>query len=124
MVAEDGLDALRPRDVADLRRRAVSVDVADVLGPDAGLLDRPPHRADVAGALWVRRRVVVHVRGRAVPGHLGKRARAALAGELVVLEDEDHAALAHDEAVALQVERPARALGLVVALADGLDLAE
>ena len=67
---------------------------------------------------------VVHVGAGAVAHDLALDAGAAGFGELPVLEHEHHAALAHHEAVAVDVPGPAGFLGLVVALTHGLDLAE
>ena len=102
----------------------MGVDVVDLGGVDARPRQRLPHGPDRTQPLWMWRREVVHVGAGAVAGHLGEDLRAAGLRELHLLEHEHHAALAHDEAVAVEVERPAGLLGLVVALAHRLDLAE
>ena len=55
------------------------------------------------------------VAGHAVADHLGVDVGAAVQGVLQLLQHQHPAALAHDEAVASGVERPAGLLGLVVA---------
>src|SRR3981081_1014131 len=66
----------------------------------------------------------MHGCGWPLAGDPGEDRRAALFRVLHVLEDEHHGALAHDEAVAPEVERTASLLGLLVAFARRLDLAE
>ena len=56
----------------------------------------------------------MRVRGRAVAGELRVRLGAAALGDLGGFEHEQRPALAHDEAVALRVERSRGVLGIVV----------
>ena len=52
--------------------------------------------------------------GLSVAEHLGVDLGAALLGVLELLEHQHAGALRHDEAVALHVERPRRALGPII----------
>src|SRR5205807_1923122 len=97
---------------------------ADLLRLDPGALQRAPHGAGGAEPLGVGGDVVVHVGARAVADDLGLDPGAALARVLIVLQDHHHGALAHHETVTADVEWAAGSLGLIVPLADRLDLAE
>src|SRR5439155_23752640 len=70
VVAEHRLDGFRLSDVTELGRRAVRVDVADLLEVDTARLERVTHGAHRALALRLRRREVVHIGARAVTGDL------------------------------------------------------
>ena len=124
VLSEDLLDGPGLGDVAELGRGAVGVDVVDLGGVHARPLERLAHGADRAQALGMGGGEVVHVGGGAIAGDLGEDLGAAALGELHVLQHQHHAALPHHEAVAIEVERPAGLLGLVVALAHRFDLAE
>src|ERR1017187_2802049 len=117
--AEHGSDGARLFEVADRRRRPVRIHVVDGIGGAARGSHRHAHGA--RGAFVLRRglRHVVRVGRRAVAGHLGvdRRAPALRAGER--FEDQHARALAAHEAVAPAVKRSARALRVVVALAEG-----
>ena len=67
---------------------------------------------------------MVHVRARAVARDLRQDASTSRFGVFELLEHQHHGALAHDEAIAAEVERPARFLRFVIPLARGLDLTE
>src|SRR5206468_7424222 len=124
VVAEHGLVGPGLGDVAGLGRGAVRIRMAGLLGVDPARLERFPHGPHRALAFRLRGGEVVHVGAGAVTGDLGEDARAARLRVIHVLEQEHHRALAHDEAVASDVERTAGLLRLVVALAGRLDLAE
>ena len=106
MVSEHVLERACLGQVAEGRRRAVRVDVADVGGRQAGAPQggadhlAHPHRLGVG-----LRDVVCVVRG-AVAEHLGVHPGAARLGSLHVLEHEHAGALTDHEARARRVERP------------------
>src|SRR5262249_45012813 len=104
---ELGLVALR-------RRRRVGVDVVDLPGVDAGLGDRPTGRPDRTDAAGGGQRDVRGVGRRAVADQLGEDRRAAILRVLQLLEDQDPADFARDEAAAALVERPRGPGGIVV----------
>ena len=85
----------------------------------AGLVQRAASGADAALPAGCGQGDVAGVGGRAVADDLGEDARAAPAGVLELLQDEDAGALGDDEAVTTLVERPARAFGIVVARRQG-----
>ena len=91
------------------------VDVVDVLRAHAGVVHGHAHRA--SGMLPGRIRLgdVLGVGGDAVAAELRVDLRVPLLRVLELLENDDAAGLAHDEAVALGVERTARGLGVGVA---------
>ena len=70
VVAEDVLDRLRLGEIAQRRRRAVRVDVADALGLDACAAERGAHHVGDAGGLGLGLRHVVRVVRGAVAEHL------------------------------------------------------
>ena len=107
------LDRARLGGVARRRRGGVRADVADVLGAEARVVERRAHGGAGAGAGLVGVGQVRGVAARAVAGQLGVDARAARERVLALLEHEHARALADHEAVALGVERAARALGAV-----------
>ena len=80
MVAEHVLDRLRLGRVAERRRGAVRVDVADALRLDAGALERAAHHRGDARRLRLRLRHVVRVVRGAVAEHLGVDLGAAALG--------------------------------------------
>ena len=109
MVAERHLDRARLRAVVERRRRAVRVDVDDVLGRDARVLQRAQHRLRRPAAVLVRRRQVVGVRRGAEAADRSRGSSLRAPRRLLrVLEDQDRAALAHDEAVAVARRTGAR----------------
>ncbi len=85
----------------------MGVDVVDLAGVDARILDRRLHGSEAAVAVLGGRGDVVGVAGQAVACDLGVDLRAARLGVLVLLEHQDARALAHDEAVAILVVRAA-----------------
>ena len=86
MVAEDRLDRLRLGEVAERRRGAVRVDVADPLGLDPGALERAAHHRRDALGLRLGLGEVVRVVRAAVAEHLGVDLGAARARVLPVLD--------------------------------------
>ena len=100
------------------------IHVADLLGVDAARLQGMAHRPHCSLAFRLRGGEVVHVGARAVTRDFGEDAGATRLRVVHVLEQEHHRSLAHDEAVAPEVERTARLLRFIVALAGRLDLAE
>ena len=120
VIAEDALEGDGFDGVAERRGGAVRVDVADLLGRDAGVAQRRAHDAVGAIAVLGGLRDVVGVAGHAVADDLGEDARAAALGVLERFHDQDAGAFADDEAVALGVKRAAGALRLVVARGERL----
>src|SRR5206468_132700 len=98
---------------------AMGIDVLDIDGGEAGFLEAKLHGASGANAFGMGRRDVVGIGTAAGAEKLGVDGGAALAGVLVFLEDDQAGAFAEDEAVAILVERPAGALGVVVAQRQG-----
>ena len=121
MVAERDLQRLGLACVVQLRRRAVGVDVVDVLRLEPRVLDRQRDRARRRLAGLVGCHLVERVVGRRVADQLTVDAGAALIGVLQRLEDQRARALAGDETIAVAVERPARLLGRFVARREGAD---
>ena len=100
--------------VAERRRRGVGIDVSDLRRLDTGGIDRQPHAALQAFAIGRRRRHAVGVRRGAIADDFGERRRAARQRMIQRLDYQNGGALAHDEAVALRIERPRGALRFVV----------
>ena len=84
-------------------------------GGEAGVVERELHARGRAFAAGRRRGDVVRVGVAAVADDLAVDARAACDRAVPTLEHERGRAFAHDEAVAVGVERPRRVLGVVVA---------
>ena len=78
-LAERQRDRPRLGDVADRRRRGVGVDVVDLVGVDAGVVEGDRRRARRLAAVGPRLDHVVRVGRRAVAEQLGVRDRAARA---------------------------------------------
>src|SRR5215210_781217 len=97
----------------------VGVDVADLLGVEARILERVDHRPLDAAAVLVGRGYVVGVGGAAVAGDGGDRFCAAALRVLLALQDQCSGALAHHEAIAALVEGTAGPGGVVVTAAHG-----
>jgi hypothetical protein len=115
VVAERALHRRTLGDVAQRRRRAVRIDVVDLRGGHARVLQRVQHRAASTIAVFRRRRDVMGVGRHAVAGKFAIDPRAARLGVLVLLERHDAGALAQHEAVAVAVPGPARRGRIVVA---------
>ena len=115
ILAEHTLDRFGLVRVVELRRGAVRVDVVHGIGTDPGIFEAQPHACRGADALGRRLRDVVRVAVGAVADQLGEDRRAAPSRRFQFLEHQHARTLGHDEAVAVFVERAARALGLVVA---------
>ena len=113
-LAHQRLDRAQLDLVAERRRRAVRVDVVDVLGLDAGPLDGRLHGPVRAVPALGGCGDMVGVAGHAVTDHLGIDAGAARRGMFVGFQDDGSGALAHDEPVAVAIERPRCLLRLVV----------
>ena len=107
VVAERELDRVGLVDVAERRRRAVRVEVLDLVGVERRpLRSAALHRA--LRAVDVRRGHVERVGAHAEADQLGVDLGAAPLRVLVLLEHQDAGALAEDEAVAVLVPRAAR----------------
>src|SRR5215207_747797 len=115
---------LRLWPVSGRRGRGVGVDVSDLLGVEAGILESVDHRPLDAAAVLIRRRYVVGVGRAAVAGHGGDGLCAAALCVLLALQHQCARALAHHEAVAAFVEGTARTGWVVVAAAHGAYRAE
>ena len=116
VVAEDRPDGLQLGLVALRRRGRVGVDVVDVGRRQAGLLERPPRRADGADATRRRQRDVRGIGRRAVADELGQRlARRGPRRARAPRGRRTPAALAADEPVAPAIERPRGRRRVVVA---------
>ena len=115
VLAEQILDRERLDAIVVRRRRAVRVDVADLLRRDVGLPEGHVHDAHRPAAVLGRRRNVIRVAGHAVADDLGVDSRAARDGRFALFENDHAGPLADDEPIALLVERAARFVGLIVA---------
>ena len=119
MLAEHALDRRGLNAIVVRRRGAVRVDVVNLIGTDTGRRDRRVHHAEGAIAVLRWRGHVIRVTGHAIADHLGVNRRAAALGELEFLEHHHAGAFAQHEAVAVLLERTARARRIVVARRQG-----
>jgi hypothetical protein len=99
--------------VVEGRRGAVRVDVAHVARRH--MAQRQPHGARGLAPVGAGRRHVMRVVGEAIATYLRIDRRAARQRPAPFLENQHRRALAHYEAIASHVERPAGAGGIVVA---------
>ena len=106
MGAEDVFDRVRLGKVTERRRRAVRVDVVDLLRLDARPIESAVHHLRHADRVGVGLRHVVRVVRRSVREDLCVDPRAAPLGSLEVFEHDDARALADHEAGSCRVERP------------------
>ena len=93
----------------------MGIDVVDLARIDAGVFEGHLHRACRVTARWIRLGHVLRVGRKPVAGDLGVDLGATGARAFELLEHEHRARLAHHEAVALRVERPAGTLRIFVA---------
>src|SRR5918911_1471784 len=102
--------------VVDAGRRAVQVQVINLVHRQPRAFDGHAHRA--GGVVAGRRdlHAVVSVAGRSVADQLGVNLRAAPAGVFQLFEQDDPRAFTEHEAIAVGVERPRGARGLFVAV--------
>ena len=108
---EDRPDRLGLALVAERRRGPMGVDQVDLVRGHAAPLQRHLHRPGRAKAGLDRLDHVPAVGRRPVADDLGVDPRTARLRQLEVLEEERSGALAKDESVAAEVERPRHGLG-------------
>ena len=102
--------------VADGRGSAVGVDVIHLCGLELRILERVAHDAESAFAVVRGSGEMERVAAHAVSHDFGQNGRAAALGELQLFENQDARAFAHDETIAVAIERPGCVRGIVVAL--------
>ena len=93
----------------------MSVDVADVVGGDAGIFQGGVGDAIAAVAAFGGLSDVVGVTGHTVADNFGENIRAAFLGDFEGFENHDAGAFADDEAVAVGVEGAAGVFRVIVA---------
>ena len=120
MLSEDLLDGLGLGDVTHMCGGAVDVDVVDVLGLHASIVEGVMHHELGAEAHGVGCGDVVCIGAHAFAGELSVDLGTARLGVLQFFEDEAAGAFAHDETVAAGAEGAAGVLGVVVAGGEGL----
>ena len=106
---------------------AVRVDVIDLIGTDAGVPHGDPERFRIALAFGVGTGDVEPIAGGAVADHFAEDDRAASAGVFELFQHEHAGTFGGDEAVAVEVERTARMLRIVIAgaeCAEGIETAD
>src|SRR5271163_2927843 len=113
--AKDPLQRPRFDHVAQRRRRAVRVDVADIGRVELGILESGSHHAERAVAVGRGLRDVVRVARHAVANDFGKNIRVALLRVLERFEDQNPRPFANDKSIAPRIERPAGVSGIVIA---------
>ena len=106
MIAEDVLDRLRLGDVAERRRGAVRVDVADPLEVHACACERRAHHRRDSRCLGLGLGKMVCVVRGAVTEHLAVDVGAAALGCVPVLEQHGTGSLGHHEPCTRRIERP------------------
>ena len=114
MLAEGAFNRLRFRRITERRRCRVRIDVTDALGFDARAPQRALKSENDPARLGIGSGDMIGVGRLPVAENLAVDPRAARFRVLEFLEDENPRAFAENEAVALTIERPARAFGLGV----------
>ena len=114
LLTDRQLDHARLARVAERGRRAVGVDVVDLLRIDAGVRKRVLHRAGRMFAGRVRLGDVRRVGGEPVADELCVDLRAARLGVVEPLEHQHASCLGQDKAVPIAIKRTARSVGFVV----------
>ena len=108
--------------VARARRSGVSIDVADVAGREAGVLQTQFQGA--SRACDIRRGDMVAVSGEAPAYNLGQDRRTTLDGALPAFHDDRRTAAAGDKAVPIAVEGAARLFRSIFTDGEGLEAVE
>ena len=121
---EDGLDCHSFGLVAQRSAGAVGVDVVNLAGVEAGVLQGELHGASRAPPFRVGSGHVVAVGAQTVAHHLSEDGGATAAGVFVLFEDDHASPLRHDEPVAIAVEGPTGAVGGVIASRQGAHAGE
>ena len=121
---EDGLDCDGFGLVAQRSAGAVGVDVVNLAGVEAGVLQGELHGASRAPPFRVGSGHVVAVGAQSVAHHLGEDGGPTAAGVFVLFEDDHASPLRHDEPVAIAVEGPTGAVGGVIASRQGAHAGE
>ncbi len=101
------------------RAGAVGVDVVDIGRCQPGIGDGVAHRADDGAAVRVGAGTVEGIGTLPAAEHKAQDLRPACAGRALILQHQRCRTLAHHEAVAGFLERPGRALRLLVAGGEG-----
>src|SRR5258708_17899108 len=115
LISKQISNGLRFERVADGRRGAVGVEVADDAGIELRIAQRVAHDAEPTFVLGGGLRHVIRVRGHTVANYFRQDGSAAAASMLEFFENQDAGAFAHHEAIAVLVPGPAGASGIVVA---------
>src|SRR5580704_15307651 len=118
-VAEDAFERGGFDGVADGSGGAVSVDVADVVGGDAGIFQGGVRDAIAAVAAFGGLSDVVGVTGHTVADNFGENIRAAFLGDFEGFENHDAGAFADDEAVAVGFEGAAGVFRVFIVRGQG-----
>ena len=113
--AEDRFHRLGFGEIAQLGAGSVRVDVADRVGIATAVDQAHAHGSRRASAFLVGSGDVGAVGGHAVAENLGVNTSAASERDVFLFENQDAGSFGQDEAVAFFIERPAGALGFVVA---------
>ena len=113
-IAEDFLDGLSLRDVTNVGRGTVYVDVVDILRLHIGILQCVLHHEFSAQTLRMRSSDVVSISAHTSTYHLSIDLSTTSLSVLQLLENQATRTLGHDESVAASAERTAGLLGLVV----------
>ena len=124
VVTKGALDGAQLAHVTDGSRGGVGVDVVDIGRIDLSMAHGHLHALRSAEALGMRRGEVVGVGADTVSGELAVNRGTALLRVLEFFDHDDTGAFAHDESVAVPVERARGLFRIVVAEAEGLHVGE
>ena len=124
MVAEDGFERLRFANVSDGSRSAVGVDIINVFRLHSGVFESHLHAACGTFAFGQGGCQVVGIGTDAVADELSIDMSSAFCSVFQRFENHDTGAFAHDEAVAVYVERTGGGSRIVIARAESLHVGE
>src|SRR5688500_13250493 len=124
MISKDSLNRFRFSFVVWRRGCPVSIDVIDLIGPNATVLQRAAHHAYRAVTVRTGSRDMVSIGGHAVADDLRLDLGASLLRILELFQDDDPRTFTHDEAVAFPVEGAAGAGRVVISSGERLQRRE
>src|SRR5580700_3285461 len=113
--AEDALEGAGFDDIAERRRSAMRVHIANIFGLELGVFDGGAHDAKRTIAIFCRLRNVKSIAGHSVSDDFSKDVGTALLCVFERFQNYDAGAFADDETVALRIKRAAGVRGIVIA---------
>src|SRR5262249_48366937 len=104
MTSENGFQHLHFGLVSDGSAGGMGVDIIDLAGIETRIIERLAHGSYGCFGMWARNDHVIRIARGAAAGDLSVSVRGTGACVLCTLQDEHHASLTDNEAIAVDIE--------------------